>query len=542
MTKRILAFFLTVSLLLLSQSFALSQSAKPKIRLDKVAVKSAEQITAAQLKDYLSFIASDALEGRNTPSRGLDAAAQFIATLLSRWGYKAAGDDNSYFQKIALKGTKVDKENTNAEINGQILKYGTDILVNAGNGKASGSMVYATHGWVIKSKNIDAYQGIDVKGKIVVVTSGFPQGVTFNDLSQAGRGKDWFEPTLAAKTNGAVGVIVIASQQTTNNWERTRSQQERERFVLPQASNNETVLPSITISTQAAPKLFEGETKNPLSDKSVGAFELNADKKISISVANSVSTTYTQNVVAVLEGSDPKLRSEYVALGAHYDHIGINLNAPAGTDNISNGADDDGSGTTALLAIAEAFAKSPKRPKRSIIFIWHTGEERGLWGSGYFVDHPTVPLESIITQINIDMIGRSKKDGDTNQANKMLTGPNEIYSIGSRMLSTELGDLSANVNDAYLKLQYNYHYDQPNDPERLFYRSDHYNYAKKGIPIVFFFDGVHEDYHRVGDEVQKIDFQKMEKVTRTVFLMAWTIGDLPQRPVIDKKLPDIFSR
>jgi hypothetical protein len=538
MTKRTLAFFLTASLLFLSQSFALSQSAKPKIKLDKVAVKSAEQITAAQIKDYLSFIASDALEGRNTPSHGLDAAAQFIATLLSRWGYKPAGDENSYFQKIALKSTKVDKENTNAEINGQILKYGTDVLLNAGNGKASGSMVYVTHGWVIKSKNIDAYQNIDVKGKIVIVKSGFPEGVSFRDISRDAEGKDWFAPNTIAKIKGAVGVIVIGSQ----NWEAIRLRQERERFSLGQATSSGENLPSIVVSTQAASKLFEGETKNPLSDKNVEAFELSADKKVSISVAEIVSTAYTQNVVAVLEGSDPKLKNEYVALGAHYDHVGTNPNAPAGSDNIFNGADDDGSGTTALLAIAEAFAKSPKKPKRSIIFIWHTGEERGLWGSGYFVDHPTVPLENIVTQVNIDMIGRSKKDGDTNQSNKMLSGPNEIYSIGSRMLSTELGDLSANVNDAYLKLQYNYHYDQPNDPERLFYRSDHYNYAKKGIPIIFFFDGVHEDYHRVGDHVEKIDFQKMEKVTRTVFLTVWTIAELPKRPTVDKKLPDIFSR
>lgn len=543
MTKRILAFFLTASLLLLSQSFALSQSAKPKIKLDKVAVKSAGQITEAQLKDYLSFIASDALEGRNTPSRGLDAAAQFIATLLSRWGYKPAGDNNSYFQKIPLTRTKIDAASTTADINGQTLKYGTDILVNNGNGKANGLLVYAAHGWVIKSKNIDAYQGIDVKGKIVVVAGGLPQGVTFNDLPENEMGKNWFEATAAAKMNGAVGVISIASQQTTSNWDRIRSFQERERFSLQRTlSSSEDVLPSIIISRQAAPKLFEGEAKNPLSDTSIGAFELNADKKVSFNITNPVSTAYTQNVVAVLEGSDPKLKDEYVALGAHYDHVGTNPNAPAGTDNIFNGADDDGSGTVAILSIAEAFAKALKRPKRSVIFVWHAGEERGLWGSEYFVDHPTVPLANIVTQINIDMIGRSKKEGDTNDRNKMLSGPNEIYSIGSRMLSTQLGDLSANVNDAYLRLQYNYHYDEPGDTERLFYRSDHYNYAKKGIPIVFFFDGVHEDYHRVGDHVEKIDFQKMEKVTRTVFLLTWTIADLPQRPVVDKKLPDIFNR
>ncbi len=173
--------------------------------------------------------------------------------------------------------------------------------------------------------------------------------------------------------------------------------------------------------------------------------------------------------------------------------------------------------------------------------FWHAGEEKGLWGSRYFTEYPTIPLQKIVAQINIDMIGRSKKEGDTNPRNNSLTGPNEIYVIGSKMMSTELGELTETVNKEYLNLTYNYRYDDPKDPNRFFFRSDHYNYARKGIPIVFFFDGEHEDYHRPGDEAQKIDYEKMEKVVRTVYVTLWEIANRPTRPKVDKQLPAELS-
>jgi Zn-dependent M28 family amino/carboxypeptidase len=256
---------------------------------------------------------------------------------------------------------------------------------------------------------------------------------------------------------------------------------------------------------------------------------------MSITISGEGSALTTQNVVAVFEGSDPVLKDEYIALGAHYDHVGIDR--PVNGDAIYNGADDDGSGTTALLAIAEALAKAPTRPKRSALLIWHAGEEKGLWGSRYFTEYPTVPLQKIVAQINIDMIGRSRNAGDTNPRNKSLTGPNEIYVIGSKMMSTELGELTEAVNKEYLNLTYNYRYDDPKDPNRFFFRSDHYNYARKGIPIVFFFDGEHEDYHRPADEAHKIDYEKMQKVVRTIYVMLWEIANRPTRPTVDKQLP-----
>jgi Zn-dependent M28 family amino/carboxypeptidase len=191
----------------------------------------------------------------------------------------------------------------------------------------------------------------------------------------------------------------------------------------------------------------------------------------------------------------------------------------------------------AVLSMAEALARGKVRLARSVLFVWHAGEEKGLWGSQYFTKFPTVPIKQIVAQLNIDMIGRSKKEGDTKDANRDLSGPNEIYVIGSKMMSTELGDLSERVNRAYLNLNFNYKYDDPADPNRFFFRSDHYNYAQRGIPIIFYFDGVHEDYHRPSDTPDKIDYQKMEKITRTVFLTALELANAPTRPRVDKQLP-----
>lgn len=519
--------------------------------------KLADQITAAQLKDYLYFIASDEMEGRDTPSRGLDTTAKFIALNLSRWGLKPAGDNGTYFQRIALQRLKLDAANTRAEINGQNFNYGEDLLAAPVAGTvASAPLVYVGYGWVIKNKNIDPYQGIDVKDKIMVVLGGgFPKGVSFADLSNGKQGVDWITPDVYAEKNGAKGIIAIPNKQTLTNWERSRQNATTngtvsvEKFQKPGEAPK---VPRITLSEKALNALMQGEKQTAASllnrdeAENIKPFEFNADKKVSLTVSTKTEQVFTQNIVAIAEGRDSVLKNEYVALGAHYDHVGTG--APGGgrapsmkdpNDVIWNGADDDGSGTTALLAIAETLAKNPP-PKRSVLFVWHCGEEKGLWGSRYFTENPTVPLEKVITQINIDMIGRSRAEGDTNPANAKLSGPNEIYVIGSKMMSTQLGELSENTNHAYLNLSLNYKYDDPKDPNRFFYRSDHYNYAKKGVPIIFYFDGEHEDYHRPGDEPQKIDYQKMEKVTRTVFVTMWGLANMPARPRVDKPLsPDV---
>ena len=510
-----------------------------------IGARGVDTISASQLRDYLTFIASDEMEGRDTPSRGLDTTAKFIAMNLDRWGLRPAGDNGTFFQRIGLRREQLDAAHCSAEINGQKFSLGDDFLPNAVGTTLTGGLVYAGNGWVIKSKNIDPYQGVDVKDKIIVVLGqGIPRGLTRADLTGT-MGVDWSSPAVYAQQHGAKGVLAIPDSTIAQNWElqRLRSLQPGRAVVEKFTTQNPTPpVPAILMSMKMANTLFEGEKYDAATlvsrgqnGEQVAAFDLNSTKNVSITVAVKTEHPGTQNIVAVWEGSDPVLKSEYVAVGAHYDHIGIC--APGAADPICNGADDDGSGTTSLLAMAEALSRAKQKPKRSVLFVWHCGEEKGLWGSRYFTEYPTIPLDHIVTQLNIDMIGRSKKDGDADPRNRELSGPNQIYVIGSKMMSTELGELSERVNKSFLNLQYDYRYDDPNDSNRFFFRSDHFNYARKGIPIIFFFDGVHEDYHRPGDEPQKIDYQKMEKVARTVYMTLWEVANRQARPKIDKQLP-----
>jgi hypothetical protein len=258
-----------------------------------------------------------------------------------------------------------------------------------------------------------------------------------------------------------------------------------------------------------------------------------------------VRTQLTQNVVGIVEGTDPHLKSTYLAFGAHYDHVGYaqtevdadgrrpsppgRVTAGAADDRIWNGADDDGSGTVALMALARAFAQGP-RPKRSLIFVWHAGEESGLYGSRYFADYPTVPLDAVVAQLNIDMIGRNRDDSQ-NEANT-------VYPVGSDRISSELHQINQQANQALQPpLKLDYEMNDPSDPEQVYYRSDHYSYAAKGIPIIFFTTGLHPDYHANTDEVSKIEFAKMTRVAQLIYETGWRVANLDHPPGRDNKGP-----
>ncbi len=512
----------------------------------------AKEITAAQLRDYLYFVASDEMEGRDTPSRGLDTTAKFLATLLSRWGVKPGGEEGTYFQKIMLRADRLTPEECSAALNDQKFAYGQDYFVPAGLGAGGGSVnapvVYAGDGWLLKSQGRDALKGLDVQGKIVVIRnygSRLPKGVSEETLRQGKEGEDWERPAEYARKRGAVGIVFLLSREEMREWDRLRRSLQGspvprpERLSGSREPEDRPRLPAILINEAMARALFAGERADAdsiLQENPPEGFALSADKRLSFNAALRIERTPTSNVIAIVEGSDPKLKSEYVALSCHYDHVGVSRRQTA-SDRIFNGADDNGSGTVTLLAVAEAMAKAKKRPKRSFLFIWHTGEEKGLWGSQYFTRYPTVPLDKITALINIDMIGRSRKPDDNNPRNRDLSGPDEVYVIGATLMSSELERLCKSVNDGYLKLRYNYRYDDPKDPERFFFRSDHFYYAQKGIPALFYFNGVHEDYHGVGDEPQKIDYARMEKIARTIFRTLWELAQAKSRPKVDKKLP-----
>lgn len=547
--------FLTALVLasLLVTTFPATYAQRPAEKTKSVSTqRGVDTISANQLKDYLTFIAADEMEGRDTPSRGLDTTAKFLALNLARWGFKPAGDDSSFFQRIDLRRDRADNGQTKVEINGRALTAGTDYLPVGGSGDISGQLVFAGSGWFIKTKEIDAYKGVDPAGKIAVIFGNPNERIRMMVGGLGKPGEDYMTPNDYARSKGVVGLIYVPDFQYLANWQRNRERvMDRGSTVVAKFQTQATSpLPSIVISPEVANSLFAGEPQSAsvIFNASYGGagttlpapFLMNQAKKLTMNVASSTETVSTQNVVAVWEGSDPVLKNEYVALGAHYDHVGSGCPA-IGNDRICNGADDDGSGTTALLGMAEALAKAPTRPKRSVLFVWHCGEEKGLWGSRYFTEFPTVPLNQIVAQLNIDMIGRSKKEGDTNARNRDLTGPEAVYVIGSTMMSTELETLLNEVNKSFLNLTFDTRYDAPSDPNRFFFRSDHYNYARKGIPIVFFFSGTHEDYHRAGDTADKIDYQKMEKITRTIYMTLWEIANRPARLKVDKPVPTQIS-
>ena len=439
---------------------------------------------------------------------------------MSRWNFKPAGDDGTFYQKIALVRESPDAENSSLTIGGQKFNYGEDFYRVTGNAAnaISAPVVYGGDGWYFKAKGVDALQNVDVKGKTVVLYSDgmatrffpvpLPNGITPADFTGE-RGKDWIDPMTYAKQKGAVGVIIVASNDAQKNWEKISKAPAAPRPFV-EKFRAETPLPTVVVSQKVADAMFANANAPyrmtaEMPKSSTAAFALDTTKSVVLRPAVKQEKVYTQNVVALWEGSDPQLKSEMVAIGAHYDHVGVNPNAQ-GDDKIWNGADDDGSGTVSVLAIAEALANSKVRPKRSILLVWHAGEEKGLWGSEYFNKFPTVDIKKVVTQLNIDMIGRSRKSNDTNPKNANLSGENEVFVIGSQMMSSKLGDITKSVNDSYLKLNYDLKYDDPKDTNRFFFRSDHFNYAVNGIPIVFWFDGVHEDYHQPGDEPEKIDY------------------------------------
>jgi len=520
----------------------------------------ATRITEQQLKAYLSFISADEVMGRDTPSRGLDLTAKFIATNLSTWGLKPAGDESSFFQRIPLRRERIELSRTRAEINGKPFAYGADFVSpGLAAGTANGPLVFVGHGWVFKAKNIDAYEGVDVRDKIMVVAGGGypPDAITFQDVIL--RSAVYEHPYEYAQKHGAKGVIFLPHFTTLSDWEaHERSTVENgniSEFDRPrpktasgfyegangrwesQSSCCGLAIPTITVSTRMLNPLLSGEklaVSTLLHNKTgageqIKAFDLDPKKQVSFTVALAVDKVYTQNVLTVLEGSDPVLRREYVALGAHYDTVG-------GEGSQYGGADDNGSGTVALMAIAKAFAAGAP-PRRSVLFMWHSAEEKGMWGSRYFVEHPTIPLNQIVTYVNLDMVGRSKKAEDSTPENAGLTNPDEIYVLGPKLTSTELGELSERVNRSYLNLRLNDRYDDPKDPERLFRRSDNYPFAQKGIPIIYYFTGFHADYHAPTDTLEKIDYLKIEKVARTAFLTSWELANSKSRPRFDKPLP-----
>ena len=448
----------------------------------------------------------------------------------------------------------------------------------------SGKLVFAGNGYVIKKTSIDPYAGLDVKGKIIVV-AGLPAEIAAQQA--AGRGArggggagatnplgeactDFLTPEQYAAKNGALAVVTVANFQQLTAMSTTAAGGRGGRGASLNGPNYQPVklrqpatcaaAPSITAGLELTNALFQGEKLSGSqvfygagANTKLDSFELGANKKIELNVAVKAEQTHGENVVGILEGGDPVLKNEYVVMSAHLDHLG--LSAPqADGHNVNNGADDDGSGSTGLLAIAHAYAAGAAkgiRPKRSVLFLWNGGEEKGLWGSQYFAEFPPIDLSKVVGDLNIDMIGRTKneKSVDSN-ATHVLVNPGEVLLIGPNVSSNDLEEVIEGVNNNYQKLKLNHFYDvtKPDDThdnlglqprgQRIFYRSDHYNFAKMGVPIAFFTTGLHVDYHRPSDTPDKIDYAAMQTISKTVGAVGWQLANASGRPKLKETMPD----
>ncbi|MFN4033014.1 MAG: M28 family peptidase [Fimbriimonadales bacterium] len=490
----------------------------------------AETINPTDLRAHLDFIASDALEGRDTPSRGLEIAGRYIVSHLQRWGVKPGGENGTYFQPLNFRIDAINAGETHIQIGELKFEYGVDFVARPVALNARAPLVYVGNGWSNPDKGIDPYAGLEIQGTVLVVQAGYPREVVqdFDNASALG----WRSPEQNAQEKGALAIVRIdpSDMERIDRLERVWGVRRTVERLQPAPT-----LPTIVASARLLETLFAGERvsaseliQRASSGEPAPAFELSPDKRIAVNISVRTQRETAHTVIGIIEGSDPALQREYVSLGAHLDHVGVSSRGE-GTNRIYNGADDNGSGSVALLEIAEAFATGA-RPKRSILLLWYAGEEKGLLGSRLFVERPTVPLENIIVNINLDMVGRSKGAGDAHPHNRNLSGANEVYVIGPNVASPDIGEVLNRVNEQYLRMELNPAYDSLQHPEQLFFRSDHYSFVSKGIPGIFFFSGLHEDYHQVTDTVEKIDFEKMARVARTVFGLAWELADAPERP------------
>ncbi len=542
---KFLALLLTLSLLL---NPALAQKTKKGT------------VQAEDLKTWLTYLSSDELEGRATFSEGLGIAAAYLAQHLREMGVKPGGDNGSYFQRVKVLGVKSTNRSTLAvEVNGQTRTFkdgeGITFPKNVG-GKRSFTVEqveFLGYGLDAPQANHNDFAGKDVSGKAVIyLGSRGPKTMApqFRRLlfGRARYATDQRKAVAALSPTGS-GTISgggggAAARPGIEPPDFTTVQRLDNPFP-PMATANDEFFEFLFSASdikyaELKDKADKQESLPSFTLKGVKlTFNLDAEYK-------TVRTQFTRNVIGVIEGSDANLKDTFVTFGAHYDHVGYaegevvngarqgavgRVKQGATEDRIWNGADDDGSGTATLLGIAKAFVTGPK-PKRSVAFIWHAGEERGLWGSRYNADYPAIPIEKTVANLNMDMVGRNRDD--------KVEEENSVYLVGSDRISTELHNLSIATNASLARpLKLDYEMNDPSDLEQVYYRSDHYSYAAKGIPIIFYTTGLHGDYHVNTDSIENINFEKMVRIGQLVYETGRRVANLDHAPGRDNKGPRV---
>jgi hypothetical protein len=509
---------------------------------DKNAIKFSATVNKDRAYQHLSVLASDEYEGRETGKKGAWMAAEYIKKQFQSFGLvgPVKGSKDPYLQPVGISSKKL--ADLSLVVGSQTKENLKDYYVLAQTTPAKGFNVKASSvifaGYGLSKDDFNEYAGVDVAGKVVLIfatgdpTAKAPEaGAPRRPQSSAGSQQAKIKYLV---DNKAAGVLVI-NERVDNLNDATKAFLTAGGADLKRsdAKGNTNTLPVVTVGTAVANQLLAAANTNIADVKKKIAETLKPatvvlNTPVSFSAKLVEEDIKADNVLGFLEGSDPKLKDEVLVVTGHYDHIGLVEDANA-TDKVNNGADDDGSGTTGVLMLAEAFSKAKKAgngPKRSILFMTVCGEEKGLWGSEWYSEHPVFPLANTITNLNIDMIGRGddSRPGDNNF----------VYIIGSNMLSDDLDKIGKKANADYVNIVLDEKYNNRTDPNRFYYRSDHYNFAKHGIPVIFYFNGVHKDYHQPGDEVSKIDFPMLAKRAQLVYFTAWELANAPKRPVVNK--------
>lgn len=501
-------------------------------------------ISKNDLRANLFFIASPEMEGRNTTERGQKLAARFLATELMRYGILPAGDNGTYYQTFEMDVTGVQMDSSYILIGNKKYAFGTDFLAFPQFTNpyqfANAEAVFVGYGVDNVEAGVKELEGKDLTGKVAVILNGLPKSIP--QRQGQGRMGGAFAKIPGLKAKGAIAVLVISAPEADAQLKRFADFVTQPGMTVsnPNAPINLStappmMVPSLSLSSSVSNHLLSEMGLN--SEKVYQAMkdgDLISDKSKSIKVSSAFvkfgERKTTENIVGWLEGSDPILKKEFVSAGAHYDHTG-----KIDDDRIYYGADDDGSGTVAVLEMAKAFSyafKNGQKTKRSLIFKFYTGEEKGLHGSRIMAEKGLSIMDSvlqIVANINLDMVGREHVDS--------------IDVVGHDRLSSEFEALVESTNKDLGLFTFNYAFNNPNDPADVYKRSDHYNWAKKGIPIVFFTDGMGEnwqkgsqndDYHKITDTPDKINYEKVTKITLLSYELMKRTANLPKRPVVDR--------
>jgi hypothetical protein len=544
-------------------------------------------ITPCDLMTRLYIYAADSMRGREAGSPDAIRATAYIEREVRRLGLKPAGDNGTYFQYMPVTARQV-ASSSSISVGGKSFRPNKDFTTNAqADAKVSGDVVFGgTQGDTTNALAADA-----VRGKIVVVLAGAGGGR--GGFGRGGGGNNPLAEAAAIVTVSSSATLAKPRVQYTLN--DTLQNEGRAAYAAANPTPNQGGrggrgggrggFGGNAVNVTVTPSVAQALLGKPADKATKG--DKGGSATIEVKVENVQAPT--RNVVGIIPGSDPVLKNQYIVIGAHSDHVGYSsggnivehdslkaynmiarvegadsrgaspptpeqwarINAikdslrkiyPARKDSISNGADDDGSGSVSILEIAEAFAKGPVKPKRSLIFVWQMGEEKGLWGSQWFTNHPTVPRDSIVADLNLDMVGRGAPTdvtGRDKDNNELMGAENYLQLVGSRRLSTELGDIAEQVSLAQpVPFKFDYSMDANGHPQNIYCRSDHANYARYGIPVIFFTTGGHADYHQVTDEPEYIQYKHMAAVDKLVYDIAVKVGNLDHRVVVDKGKPD----